>query len=51
MHDTATRWLVVVLIAALAVGLLLWARGAEHHRGQYVGSTSQVSLLTGTVRG
>ncbi len=34
----ARRWIVAVLLAVLLIGLVAYARGAEHHRGQQVGS-------------
>ena len=37
------RWLLMALIAMLVAGLLVWARGPEHHRGQYVGSLHPVA--------
>jgi hypothetical protein len=35
-------WTLVALIALLLVGLLAWARGPVHHRGDDVGTTSMV---------
>ena len=32
------RWLVVVLIVLVLVGLIAYARGDEHHRGDDVGA-------------
>ena len=32
------RWVVVALLVAGVVGLVVWARGTEHHRGQDVGA-------------
>jgi hypothetical protein len=32
------RWLVVVLIALVLIGLIAYARGPEHHRGDDVGA-------------
>ena len=34
------RWVVVALLVAGVVGLVVWARGTEHHRGQDVGAAS-----------
>ena len=31
------RWVVAVVAVVLVVGLLVWARGAEHHHGDDVG--------------
>ena len=36
MRDGA-RWLVVLVIALVLVGLIAYARGDEHHRGDDVG--------------
>jgi hypothetical protein len=36
------RWGVVVFDVLLIVGLILWARGDEHHRGDDVGSSAVV---------
>jgi hypothetical protein len=32
------RWLVVVLIVLVLVGLIAYARGDEHHRGDDIGA-------------
>ncbi len=32
------RWFMIFVLIALIVGLLIWARGTDHHRGQYVGA-------------
>jgi cell division septation protein DedD len=32
------RWLIVVLIALVVIGLIAYARGPEHHRGDDVGA-------------
>jgi hypothetical protein len=38
MNDTP-RWLLVLLVLALVVGLIAYARGHDHHRGpQQVGA-------------
>ena len=36
--STLVRWTVAALAALLAVGMLVWARGEDHHRGDDVGS-------------
>ncbi len=41
--NAAVRWVVLVLAAVLIVGLLGWARGGEHHRGDEVGSLSSLA--------
>ena len=33
MGDT-TRWVLMVVVALVVVGLLAFARGPDHHRGQ-----------------
>ena len=38
MSSAAVRWVIVVAAVILLVGLLGWARGEEHHRGDDVGS-------------
>ena len=37
MRDSA-RWLIVLVIALVLVGLIAYARGDEHHRGDDVGA-------------
>ena len=37
MYQEAPRWLLIVVLIACLVGLVAWARGPEHHHGQYVG--------------
>ena len=32
------RWLVLVLIALVLIGLIAYARGDEHHRGDEIGA-------------
>jgi hypothetical protein len=40
------RWLVVVLIVLVLVGLIAYARGDEHHRGDDIGALpSSVAVL------
>jgi hypothetical protein len=34
----AARWVVLVLIALVLIGLVAYARGDEHHRGDDVGA-------------
>ena len=43
----AWRWILGVLIALLIVGLLGYARGREHHRGDEVGSGSVAAVVPG----
>jgi hypothetical protein len=35
---TATRWLIVVLVVLVLVGLVAFARGREHRRGDEEGA-------------
>jgi hypothetical protein len=37
MRDAA-RWLVVVVLALVLIGLIAYARGPEHHHGDDVGA-------------
>lgn len=39
MGDTR-RWVLLVVLALVVIGLLAFARGPEHHRGQQVGAFS-----------
>ena len=41
MRDGA-RWLIVLLIALVVIGLVAYARGPEHHRGDDVGALRAV---------
>ena len=41
--STAVRWVVAAVAALLLVGMLVWARGDEHHHGDDVGSVATVS--------
>jgi hypothetical protein len=47
--STLVRWAVVALAALLVVGMLVWARGDDHHRGDDVGSLGTGrSVVAGT---
>ena len=35
---SAVRWLIVAFLALVLIGLIAYARGDEHHRGDDVGS-------------
>jgi hypothetical protein len=37
MHD-GVRWLIALAIALVLIGLIAYARGAEHYRGDEVGT-------------
>jgi hypothetical protein len=39
---TALRWFLIVAALALVVGLIIEARGDDHHRGDETGSVAQV---------
>ena len=39
-------WVLSVLLAVLIVGLVGYARGPEHHRGDEVGSLSPTTSVT-----
>jgi hypothetical protein len=43
MSTDMNRWLLVVVLILCVLGLLLFARGPVHHRGQQVGALSAVS--------
>ncbi|MGH8941108.1 MAG: hypothetical protein ACRDV2_17445 [Actinomycetes bacterium] len=36
--DDTRRWVLLVVLVLLVVGLIAFARGADHHRGQQVGA-------------
>jgi hypothetical protein len=38
MIVSVPRWLAMVVLVLLVVGLLAWARGVRHHRGEDVGA-------------
>jgi hypothetical protein len=38
------RWVVAAAAVVLVVGLLVWARGEKHHRGDEVGSLGTVGV-------
>ena len=40
------RWVLVLLLAACILGLLVWARGLDHQRGDDVGA--RPALVTST---
>ena len=43
MSADMSRWLLVVVLIICLLGLLLFARGPEHHRGQDEGALAVVS--------
>jgi hypothetical protein len=36
----AGRWVIVILVVLLAIGLIAFARGPDHHRGDETGQGS-----------
>jgi len=50
MSDRA-RWVLVVVLVACVLGLIAWARGADHHHGQEVGAQRASSTIASTLRG
>jgi hypothetical protein len=36
--DDTRRWVLLVVLVLVLVGLIAFARGPEHHRGQQVGA-------------
>ena len=40
----AVRWLIVLAIALLLIGLIAYARGDKHHRGDDVGALPGVAM-------
>jgi len=44
---TAAKWAICAVAVLLVVGMLIWARGEDHRRGDEVGSLG----ITGTVEG
>ena len=50
--STAAKWTLVGAIAVLVLGLLVFARGAEHHRGDEIGTAgSRPGVSTGHTAG
>ncbi|MFL6131380.1 MAG: hypothetical protein ACJ72A_01165 [Nocardioidaceae bacterium] len=47
MKTDMPRWTFAAILLILVCGLVLVARGHEHHRGQYVGSQSSLTQLLG----
>jgi hypothetical protein len=45
---TAVRWLLVLALALVLVGLITYARGSEHHRGDEIGAHGTKIILVGT---
>ena len=48
---SAIRWAIVIALALVVIGLIAYARGPEHQRGDDVGALgSDAALLRGDVR-
>ena len=45
--DTPIRWILLVAALLLVVGLIVWARGDDHHRGDEVGTLARTTAITG----
>jgi len=43
MSADMSRWLLIVVLIICLLGLLLFARGPEHHHGQDVGAVAAVA--------
>ena len=43
MSAEVNRWLLIVVVILCLLGLLLFARGAQHHRGDETGALATVS--------
>jgi hypothetical protein len=46
MSSELPRLFMILVLLALVVGLLIWARGPEHHHGQYVGAMRAPTTLS-----
>ena len=44
------RWVLMSLLVACVIGLIIWARGTAHHRGQDVGALGGSHVVAGTWR-
>lgn len=42
---SASRWVVVLLVILLVAGLVVFARGRDHRRGDEVGALSRVTSV------
>jgi hypothetical protein len=48
MSDSSSdlpRWVFAAVLLILVVGLVAYARGPDHHHGQYVGSLARVHVV------
>jgi hypothetical protein len=39
------RWVIVTVLVACIIGMIVWARGTDHHRGQDVGAVRTPSAV------
>jgi hypothetical protein len=42
--STPVRWVIAGVAVLLVVGLIVWARGSEHHHGDDVGAITRVAV-------
>ena len=42
--STPVRWVVAAVAVLLVVALIVWARGADHHRGDDVGASTRTAI-------
>ena len=47
MSTDVNRWLLVVVLIVCLLGLILFARGTEHHRGDDVGAFANSRTVAG----
>jgi hypothetical protein len=50
MADLRT-WILMTLLVACVIGLIIWARGTDHHRGQDIGAARALYAHADTVSG
>ena len=43
--ETRLRWFLVAAALLLVVGLIVWARGDDHHRGDEVGALAVAAAV------
>jgi hypothetical protein len=46
---SAVRWIVVIVLALVLVGMIAFARGRDHHRGDEEGALGAPSRVTRVV--
>jgi cbb3-type cytochrome oxidase subunit 3 len=47
VRSETARWLILAVLALLLIGLIAYARGPEHRRGDDVGALPGVALVEG----